>query len=633
MPSIPSAHVGGTRPPIPLIRTSIAIARAIARAIPGAAAVGRTFARAGAPVAAQAVPGKPLSATVRASVLAVFLTAAPVPAAAERLELEGIDGALADNVRAFLALDDESCKAPRWRVRRRFRDLDEPVREALAALGYYDVKIEKSLELGEACWTATVTIDPGEPVRLRDVTVEIRGEASADARFDALRSAPGLERGEVLKHERYERLKNRIAVLATERGYVQGRFVEQRLDVWPGERAADATLIYDSGPRYDFGAIDLRQDVVTEELAGRFVRIEPGDPYDGSELRKLYEDLSGTGYFASVEVVPATARAADGAIPVEISMTAADPVSYSVGAGASTDSGPRLRGGLSNQRVNRRGHQLFADLLLSPVTSEVSTSYRLPLERPQSEWLSFEAGVLHDDTETAESDTFTTALRRSKLTGGWLRTESIAILIEDFSVGAGNETTRLVMPSLAFSRTRSDRELNPTRGYSVSLELRGASATLGSSTSLAQAIGRVRFIYPFTDDLRLIGRSSAGTTFKDSFNEVPASLRFFAGGDGSVRGYGFETLGPEDGEGRVIGGSQLLTGSLELERRVWRQLFGAVFADAGNAFEGSDINARLGAGVGLKWRSPVGPIRFYLAHPVNFSDRSVRVHISFGPDL
>ncbi len=126
---------------------------------------------------------------------------------------------------------------------------------------------------------------------------------------------------------------------------------------------------------------------------------------------------------------------------------------------------------------------------------------------------------------------------------------------------------------------------------------------------------------------------SFGTTLKDNFDELPPSVRFFAGGNESVRGFGFEQLGPEDSEGLVIGGSHLLTASLEFERSFYKQFSWAAFVDAGNAFDGTQIEARVGAGLGLKWRSPLGPLRVYLAHPLNYSTRAVRLHISLGPDL
>ncbi|MEO0998929.1 MAG: BamA/TamA family outer membrane protein [Pseudomonadota bacterium] len=196
-----------------------------------------------------------------------------------------------------------------------------------------------------------------------------------------------------------------------------------------------------------------------------------------------------------------------------------------------------------------------------------------------------------------------------------------------------DDNSRLLMPSVGFSRKRADRDINPNRGHSLSLELRGASEALGSTTSFAQFLASARLIRPLGDGGRVLLRVAGGVTFKDALRDLPPDVRFFAGGNESVRGFGYETLGPEDDSGTVVGGSHLLTASIEYDRMLFGNFAWAVFADGGNAFDGTSIDPRYAAGLGLKWRSPIGPVRVYLAHPLNFSNRSVRLHISIGPDL
>jgi translocation and assembly module TamA len=148
-----------------------------------------------------------------------------------------------------------------------------------------------------------------------------------------------------------------------------------------------------------------------------------------------------------------------------------------------------------------------------------------------------------------------------------------------------------------------------------------------------QTIVGARFVRSLSADSRLLARATVGVTAQSEFVELPPSVRFFAGGDESVRGFGYETLGPTDDLGNVIGGSNLLVASIEYEHRIRNNFYGAIFVDAGNAFDDLDVDAALGAGLGVIWRSPVGPLRFYLAHPLNKSDRSMRLHIRLGADL
>jgi translocation and assembly module TamA len=110
-------------------------------------------------------------------------------------------------------------------------------------------------------------------------------------------------------------------------------------------------------------------------------------------------------------------------------------------------------------------------------------------------------------------------------------------------------------------------------------------------------------------------------------------VRFFAGGDESVRGYDYESLGPKDADGNVIGGTNLLVASIEYERHVSGNFYGAVFVDAGNAFDNTDFDPETGVGIGVKWRSPIGLVRLYLGYPVTADDGKVRFHLRLGADL
>lgn len=557
-----------------------------------------------------------------------------VPAAAERLEVSGGTPEQEANVRAFVELANETCAAPRWRVRRRFNSADDQVQAALEAYGFYSATIEKSLVWGEDCWTAQIAINPGTPVSVRKLEIEVTGGGSADAAFADAVADSDLQVGEVLRHAAYKRTKQRLQAVASDRGYFSADFTAAEIDVWADDEAADIVLSFDSGDRYRFGEVALNQDFLDADFVRRFVTLERGEAYESAALARLQQDLNSSGYFGRVDVRPEFSDNPDNEVPINVNLAPGSRIAYSVGAGFSTDTGPRFRSGYENKRVNRRGHQFSGDLLLSEVLSELSATYRRPLRDPTTEWLSYSAGVQSENTDTSESDRFSLGVKRAtKTSGDWIRTEALSLEFERFLVGLERDESRLLMPSIGFSKKRADMPINPERGHRLNAELRGASDSLGSTTSFLQLIGYAKFVSPLGTGGRLLLRAEAGTTIKDEFRELPPSVRFFAGGIDTVRGYGFETIGPTDVTGRVIGGSHLLVASAEYDRLFYRNFAFAAFVDAGNAFDGTNVEARIGAGLGLKWRSPIGPVRVYLAHPVNFSDRSVRLHISIGPDL
>ncbi len=557
----------------------------------------------------------------------------PAAAAAE-LRLEGLGEDLARNVRAYVELAEEPCDAEPWRVRRRFREAPKQAREALEPLGYYDPIITPELSFDAGCWNAILRIDPGQPVLVRNVDVSVTGPGADDPEFRSVLAAGKPVAGSPLRHRVYDSLKENLQITAIERGYVDAEFSAARIDVWPEEQSADITLNYASGPRYEFGEIRQEQAFLNPALVAAYIDLEPGQPYDGKAVAKAYRDLANSGYFGRIDVSPDYAAAADRRIPVVITLEPAARIEYTVGAGFATDTGPRLRAGLRNRRVNMRGHRLNAELRLSEVQSGIAAEYRIPLKNPRTEWMTYTAAVDVEDTDTFASDSLRVGFKRSRqLTRGWLRTLSADVNYDRFTVGEVRDNSLLFMPAITLDKKKADADLYPTRGWRLGVTLRGTDEALGSTTSFVQLLGHLRWLRQLSTDSTVLFRTQIGITEKDEIAELPPSVRFFAGGDDSIRGYGYQTLGPTDADGNVIGGSNLLVASLEYEHRIRGNLFGAVFVDAGNAFDTIDVDPAIGTGIGIKWRSPVGPVRFYLAHPVNQIDRSVRIHISVGGQL
>jgi translocation and assembly module TamA len=559
---------------------------------------------------------------------------AVVARAAATVEIVGVDGALADNVRAYLRLDEEPCDAPQWRVDQQYRAAPAQIREALQAYGYYEPTIETAMMRDDGCWHVALTIGAGEPVLLRRVEVALTGEAAGDDEFIRARDAAGLVSGGNLEHAAYEFLKRRWADLARERGYPDARFVTNRIDVYPDEHAADVELAFDSGVRYAFGRVELKQAVLTENLVGSYVTFREGEPYDARRLTEVYGELAASGFFRTIDVRPLAPDAVARTIPVEIVLTRAARIQQSYGIGFSTDTGPRVRFGRTNGRYNDRGHQFGINVQLSPVISEATANYRLPLRGSRSEWLNFDTGFNREDTETAESKRIELGARRVReRRQDWARTELLSLRVEDFAVADQQGRVRLLMPGVDWTRIRADNEIRPQQGSRLSLELRAATDAVLSDTSFLQAIARGKWIWTLPRGRRFLVRGDVGVTAKHDFDELPASVRFFAGGDNSVRGYEFEALGPVDAEGQVIGGSALATGSFEFEQPLTRRWSMAFFVDSGNAFEGSRLDARTGAGLGARWQSPLGPIRLDVAHPFDDDTTDWRLHVSLGPDL
>jgi translocation and assembly module TamA len=547
----------------------------------------------------------------------------------------GLPDALEKNARALMPLASAPCNSASFRIERLFRDSDAKLREALEALGYYRYESQKSLDLEESeCWTATFDVVLGEPVRLRQVSVVLQGEAEDDEWFRLEKRSQWPATGDVLDHGAYERFKKQLLANVQGRGYFEAEWVRSEVVVNESMTSADMLLEIESGPRYHFGEISYSDDVLRPALLANYAEFQPGDPYSAEAISELHESLSGSGYFGTVSIRAEPLDDGSNIVPVFVTISPGMRQVYTTGLGYATDIGVQGRLGYTNRRLNDLGHQFDSQLYASSVDSQVSGTYRWPRGNPEAEWVDIFGGYQHKRTDTSETDKVTLGIRVSRnRTPLWLETPYINFTGEDFRVGDQVDKSRLLIPGISWESTIG-REISRIRsGHRISLDVRGSLDEIGSDTSFLQLTGATKWAFPLGESNRLLARADLGFTINKDFEELPASVRFFAGGDNSVRGYGFETLGPTNEEGDVVGGSYLATFSVEFDRLIGKKWSIAAFVDTGNAFDSFDFDFKTGIGLGLRWYSPLGPIRLDVAHPLDDPTKDYRLHITLGPDL
>ena len=550
--------------------------------------------------------------------------------------ISGVDGAFHDNILAFLRLDNEPCDSHQLRIRRLFAAADNEIREALEVVGHYNVEIDKRLEFGESCWQASFVISPGEPVVLRSVSIEVDSGSVQDSQLESAASACNLNPGDVLQHAVYDACRRNIARIAEELGYFSAGFTARRVDVFPDEYAADITLHFATGPRYVFGETTFEQSVLDADLVERFVRFSPGEPYDASLVRRLQRDLLTSTYFDQVNVSRNPRGEPYFDVPIHISMSPGKKFQYDAGIGFATDIGPRLRFGVLNRRVNTSGHQAEFDLNLSPVISDARIAYRIPLDKPK-DWVSTDVSYKIEDNDSFESDLFIVGVQRiQERDNDWIRTLFLNLRLEEYATSElDRDRSRLLTPGISYAFVEEDFPPRPLEGHRTSVQFLGAVEDLVSDTSFVQAYGNTKWVFGLWTGGRLLTRAEVGATLIDRLRTLPASVRFFAGGDTSVRGYAYKSLGPTDPFGNVVGGENLLVGSVEIEQLISTNWALAAFVDSGNAYDDyDDFNAATGVGVGVRWFSPLGPIRIDVAFPLEQdAPDEYRLHITLGPDL
>jgi translocation and assembly module TamA len=569
--------------------------------------------------------------------LILLLVAAPFCAASQvTVEVKGDYPQLQDNAQAFLReIEGRTPDA----LRRYVSTARSQVSTALKALGYYSPDIEWEVtrpDGDDALAQLKLTVEPGEPVRVRSRTVEINGPGDDDpALTSGLPPRPAV--GDVLDHGQYSSLRQTIQNRARQRGYFNGRFETRLLEVDPDEKTADITLVFQTGPRFQLGEVRFKDGHGFDNaFLQQFVTFEPGTPYNSEEVATLSSDLSNSGYFTGVDVDADPSQAKDTVIPVTISLRARDPRSVAAGVGFSTDVGPRVRGTWREHWINEWGHRRGAETELSQPRQNVTAWYEIPLEPPMTDSIRLSAGYQREDIEDVESELITFEQQwNHQLDNGWLQTASIKLQEERFRFGDGSrERTRLLLPGLGYSKLQTDSPFDPSRGYRLSANVTGAHSALLSDVDILNVLLLAKGLYTVADDHRFLSRVRLGALATNRFDDVPPSLRFFAGGDQSVRGYAYESLSPENSDGVGVGGRYLMSGSVEYQYEFidnWRT---AMFVDTGNAVDNPSDPLATGVGVGLRWVSPVGPLRLDVAKGLDPEfGGGWRVHFSMGPEL
>ena len=392
-----------------------------------------------------------------------------------QLSLSGVEPPIRDNILAYLRLDDEPCDAPQWRLRRLFAGSEKEIRRALEVVGYYNAEIDKKFEIADACWQASFVIDPGKPVLLRNVSIQINTGMVQDSQLQSVIAKCGLNPGDSLNHAAYDACRNRITRTAEKRGYFASSFSKRTIDIYPDQLAADIILNFDSGPRYVFGEVTFDQAVLDPEMIQRFVTITPGQPYDATQLRNMQRDIIASAYFDQVILNRNPRNEPYYDVPLQFKLTPGKKYQYSAGVGYATDVGPRLRLGLLNRRINTRGHQFEFETNLSQVISDVGITYRIPMDKPK-DWFTIDAGYKLEDNDSFKSKLISSGVQRLyKLDNGWIRALFLDLRLEDYETGSfDDDYSKLLTPGISYTFVEEDFPPRPLSGHRSTAQLIGA---------------------------------------------------------------------------------------------------------------------------------------------------------------
>jgi len=555
------------------------------------------------------------------------------------VRISGVEGELEKNVHALLGIyqerNDEALTVPRLLVLH--RRAPGQIEEALAPFGYYRVEVQDELiqpETDGGRWIARYQIDAGVPVKISEVNYEITGAGASNPRFP---KAFPMQAGDVLLHSAYESAKSKITTIASEEGYLEARLERHQVLIDPVAYEAIIDFRMDTGPPWYLGQVSFDQDLLADDYLQKFVNFEPGTLYDPNLLLALQGRLLGMEYFNAVRIEPQREEAGeDRVIPIEVLAERNKANKYRVGIGYATDVGVRLSLDYRRRHIGPRGHKLKAELEIAEKTQSAIVEYRIPYRQPTRDYLLIRPEYYGFDTASRQGSLVKLGAAQSIVTpSGWRRNIGIDYRYEDYRIGeSDSDTFNGLVPYISWSKVEADDPLNTRNGWRFKAIIEGTTLGLSETSWLSGTIN-YKVIRSLGEEYRVIARTDLGAIAAGDVEDVPGSQRFFAGGDQSIRGWGLDVLGPKDPDtGETIGGRFLAVGSLELERHLRGNWRGVVFTDFGNAFDpASPAVWEQSAGLGIRYATPIGPVRVDLAYALTKEEPGFRLHFGLGPDL
>lgn len=609
--------------------------------------------------------GAPPRGALRLLAAAWLLLAAALPAHAEnyRLEIEAPEE-LVEPIRERTLLG-------RWIEEAGFEREQLPLfvirgREEAAAIvrdaGYFSAKVEVRVDPPEAgepadllaparpaadavLPTVTIVVDAGARTTVSRLAFELDGAADAQALRDELLERWPLPEGSFFRPSAWEQGKRLMLELLQQRGFVRAKIASSRAQVDVQATAASLALTIETGPRLPFGALTVRglerYDRGIVEALKPWREAGPdaaGDPYDFDQLLRFQARLRGSGYFTGVDVLPdLSAIEADpglAEVPVVAVLRERRRKRVTLGVGYSSDEGPRALLGYEHRDFLGRGLQLESGLLWQDVRRRAFVSVRTP-QRADGYFDQVGARVERLEVQGELTDRQTVLVGRGKRGEEIDHFLSLQYQTEQRTVPLDPETDRRQAFTLgyAWNLRRVDSQVDPRRGYTISAQASGGARALFSDRSFVRTWARAMRFWPMPEDSAfdggiLVGLVEGGQVFASARDGIPTENLFRTGGTHTVRGYPYLSLGVPEG-GAIVGGRVMALASLEYQHPLVRDWYGAVFLDAGDAADRwQDWKPAWGAGVGVRWRSPIGPVSLDLAWGDEV--RRLRFHLSVG---
>lgn len=565
--------------------------------------------------------------------LSAFATSAGAAALEYRVDIDA-PSELAALLERGLSLmrwrDDPDMSGERLR-----RLVDESVREAKEAAateGYFSAQVDATVDSSVEPWRVRLRVVPGRRARVREVDIRFSGPIAADREarkvLARVRQNWSLRRGEPFRQEDWEAAKRDAVREVAGWRYASARVAASEARIDPKEARARLAVEIASGPPFRFGAIDVTGSRrYPDALALNVAPLKAGDAYDRDQLILYQQRLLESGYYASVQAEVEPNPALADAAPLHVAVLEANSQRIEGGLSYNTDVGPRLEARYGNMDIFDTAWRFRSALRLDQKIQDLRLDFDSP-PRPGAVWENYFAQAKEQDIQGEVTRQLSVGISHNFGAGPTPAALIVSAHSEEQRIAdAVADTRNAIYFGARGQLRRTDALVSPRRGYVVALEVGGTPDAL-SSRQFLRGIASGTLFFPVGRSADLVLRGQAGAVLSSARQGIPSNFLFRTGGDQTVRGYAFESLGvPQNGA--VVGGRRLLVGSAEYIFWITDSWGVAAFADAGDAWDsGVKPDLAQGYGLGGRFRTPIGPVRADLAYGERTQE--LRLHFSVG---
>ncbi|WP_296223596.1 autotransporter assembly complex protein TamA [Ralstonia sp. UBA689] len=507
----------------------------------------------------------------------------------------------------------------------------EEVAKLTATEGYFVPKATAQLEGPPDHRVVRVKVDPGPRTTIDSVALDFNGAITQEPkRIEELNKVWGLPQGMAFRQAGWDKAKDdSLAALQSKRYYAAKQTASQaRVD--PDESKADLSVTYDSGPAYTLGPLDVQGlSRYPRSIIDNVNPLRVGEDYSADRLQSLQAAIQGQPYFANAIVDLGEDPKNPVDAPVRVRVREYPPNRITSGVGYGTDTGASVEGryqylNLFNKawvldtqaRIEQRRQYLFGSVTLPPDEKQYVNSIYSSMDRT--------------DTSGTDTRSYRSGFKQTRVRGIYETSFTIDYYYDDLRPeGAARQLSKALVPGFAWTRRNVDDPLFPRRGNIITTQIGAAVKGLLTDQSFVRSYSRIRQYVPVGQRDIFVARAELGGVITSGTGDgVPATLRFRTGGTQSIRGYDFQSIGNQV-DGSTLPTKFLVTGGLEYQRWFLPQWGAAVFWDTGTATDNwSERRWFNGVGVGVRWKSPVGPIQVDLAYGIQ--QRQFRPSVSLG---